>query len=46
VTNETLTTAYQSPVTHLFYIVSYETMRRREEENELKKYRRQGFGGM
>ena len=31
---------YKSSVIHLFYIVSYETMRKRRENEELKKYRK------
>ena len=31
---------YRQSVTHLFYIVSYETVRRRQENEELKKYRK------
>ena len=36
---------YKSSVIHLFYIVSYETERKRKENEELKKYRRSGYGG-
>lgn len=32
--------AYRQSVTHLFYIVSYETVRRRQENEELKLYRK------
>lgn len=31
---------YKGSVIHLFYIVSYETMRRKRENDELKKYRK------
>jgi hypothetical protein len=39
-TNTPIMEVYRQSVTHLFYIVSYETVRRRQENEELKKYRK------
>lgn len=46
VTNETISAVYRSSVIHLFYIVTYETERLRRENEQLRKYQRNGYRGI
>lgn len=46
VTNEPISAVYRSSVIHLFYIVSYETERKKLENEALKKYRVKGYNQM
>lgn len=46
VTNEPISEVYKSSATHLFYVVTYETERRRRENEELRKYVKGGYKSM
>lgn len=39
-TNTAIADAYRSSVIHMFFVVSYETVRKRRENEELKRYRK------
>jgi hypothetical protein len=43
ITNEPISAVYRSSIIHMLYIVSYETERKRQENEALKKYRRGGY---